>query len=160
MRKWPLLIVLAAIVIAPIMWRCLSVPHETLTFQFVDAFNGRPVRVSVAIHEYSIAYFPAAEKLLERLSLFTPAPSSEQVCSDGTLPKVRLAKHPRRQTTIVCSSSFHQTAAVLSWNGTNRLDAIGLGRAFTNDPSYSLILHPTNAIVTVPLYHFSDYPLN
>lgn len=157
MRKWPLLIVPAAIVMAAIMWHCLSVPDETLTFQFVDAFNGRPLRVSVALNEYSIAYFPAAEKLLEQLSLFTPAPASEQVCSDGILPKVRLAKHPRRQTTIVCSSAFHQTAAVLYWNGTNRLDAIGRLGSRTNYGTYSLILDATNGIVTVPLYPFTDF---
>jgi len=107
-----------------------------------------------------VAYFPALEEVLQRLSLFASPAPSEEVCSDGTLPNIRLAKNSRHQTRIVCSSPFHQTAAVLYCNGTNRLDSIGLSGHFTNYATYSLILHPTNSVVTVPLYRFSDYPLN
>src|SRR2546427_1305191 len=103
-RKWFLLIPGAAIAIAAIIARCLSVPHQTLTFRFVDAFNGSPLRATVAIDEHATAYFPALEKVLQRLSLFASPAPSEQVCSDGTLPNIRLAKNSRRQTTIVCSS--------------------------------------------------------
>src|SRR5216117_4153099 len=122
----------AAIAIAVIVWRGLSVQHETLTFKFVDAFNGRPLRATVAIDEHTMTYFPALEDVLQRLSLFASPAPSEQVCSDGTLPNIRLAKNSRHQTRIVCSSPFHQTAAVLYCNGTNRLDAIGWLGSLTN----------------------------
>ena len=139
-RKWFLLTLAAAIAIAAIVWRCLSVPHETLTFKFVDAFNHQPLRVTVAIDEHAAGYFPALEKLFQWLALFRAPAPAEHVCSDGTLRDVRLAKDSRRQTTIVCSSPFHQTAVVLYSNGTNRLDAIGLSGHFTNYATYSLIL--------------------
>ena len=159
MRKWVLLTLAAAIAVALIVARCLSVPHETLTFKLVDAFNGRALRSTVAVEEHATPYFPVLETLFQRVSLFaTPAPS-ERVCASGLL-EVRLPKHPRRQTRIVCSSPFHQTAVVLYCNGTNRLDAIGLGGPFTNYATYSLVLVPTNAVVTVPLYRFTDYPLH
>src|SRR2546430_1493027 len=98
MRKWLLLTFAAAIAMAAIVWRGLSVPHETLTFKFVDAFNRQPLRVTVAIDEHTTGYFPALEKLFQRLSLFASPAPSEQVCSDGTLPNIRLAKNSRRQT--------------------------------------------------------------
>src|SRR5437773_2619113 len=131
MRKRLLIILPAVIAIAVIVWRGLSVQHETLTFKFVDAFNGRPLRATVAIDEHTMTYFPALEDVLQRLSLFASPAPSEQVSSDGTLPNIRLAKNSRHQTRIVCSSPFHQTAAVLYCIGTNRLDAIGLSGHFT-----------------------------
>src|SRR5438270_11378491 len=109
-RKWFLLTLAAAIAIAAIVWRCLSVPHETLTFKFVDAFNHQPLRVTVAIDEHATGYFPAMEKLLQWISLFRAPAPAEHVCSDGILRDVRLAKVSRWQTTSFCSSPFHQIA--------------------------------------------------
>ena len=157
MRKWLLLTVAAAI--AAIVVRCLSVPHETLTFKFVGAFNSRPLRTTVAMDEHTRPYFPTLEQVLQKLSLFAAPVASEHVCQDGVL-RVRLANHSRRQTRIVCSSPFHQPAVVLYCNGTNRLDAIGWLGYLTNYATYSIILSRTNGTVTVPLYPLGDYPLH
>ena len=159
-RKWFLLTLAAAIAITAIVWRCLSVPHETISFRFVDAFNGRPLRVTVAMNEETTPYFRFLGDTLQLVGLL-PAPARlEHACPDGILRQVRLAKHPRRQTRMVCSSPFHQTGAVLYCNGTNRLDAIGWVGSLTNYGTCSLILDATNGLVTVPLYRFTDYPLN
>src|SRR5882762_1510287 len=159
MRKWLLLTVAAAVAITAIVLRCLSAPHETLKFNFVDALNGRPLRATVAIDEHTTPYFPVLENLFQRLSFFAAPGPSEHVCPDGIL-RLRLGKDSRHQTRIVCSSPFHQMAVVLYCNGTNRLDAIGWLGSLTNYGTYSLILDATNGVVTVPLYRFSDYPLN
>ena len=159
MRKWVWLMLVAAIAIAAIVACCLSVPHETVTFKFVGAFNGRPLHATVAIDEHTTPYFHVLEKLFQRFSLFASPAPKEHVCQDGLL-KIRLAKHPRRETTLICSSSFHQTVVLSYCDGTNRLDALGLNGVFTNFVTYSLVLVPTNGVVTVRLYPFTDFPLH
>ena len=159
MRKSVWLMLAAAVAIAAVVARCLSVPHETVTFKFVGAFNGRPLHATVSIDEHTTLYFPVLEKLFQRFSLFASPAPREHICQDGLL-KIKLAKHPRRETRLVCCSPFHQTAVLSYCNGTNRLDALGLTGVFTNHANYSLILLPTNAMVTVPLYPFTDFPLH
>ncbi len=159
MRKWILLSLALAIVIAVVIVRSLSIPRETLTFQFVDALTGRPIRATAVVTEHNLPWFPRAAQFLSSISILKPSKPFEHLCPDGLLRQRSLQKHPRRQTRIICSSAYYQTAVLYYCDGTNWLDSLGMGGGATNYFAYSSILHPSNGMVTVPLHPFMDYPL-